>query len=539
MPPKQRGDFVCSVCGFRCRYDFFGKDPPFGHKAVRWVEDIFALQNPSSAEYGSVQTICLGALCSACSAPVCVDDKCSLFYKLRFCRACARQAEGSFPPEVAEGLSKDLRKILPAEAATRCSRLQVLLDSLAGSAARLTLGGDKAASATYFAVYGFGFLGQASYILVLGQCLQGVFFQSALCLPWATALSCLLCLPIGVSVRHLSDSVILCFINLFLILAVLAIVMAKMYFEGRASQVNTFAFAEDLTFWSVFGAASNVVYSYAGHWLYFELMADMQTPEHFPLVFLINAPLQVFLYLLVACWGYHFAGDQAQGYFLDNLPDGEPYRWASILLFAHVAIAFLVKNVVISRALHMWLSPNRADVGLREPGGVRSQAEFAGCVVCIFISAWAIANSIPFFSDLLALIGSVLSGPTSFLLPIAFWLGARRVQAGDSRIPMRSGECQMGEVQANRPRERMACEVSPTSNVSVGSSRIALSWMDVLACTAIAAFIVITMGLGTSHTLNDIAHNIRTYGRPFDCQARHARGGTLSETLARWLILLT
>ena len=139
-----------------------------------------------------VQTICLGALCSACSAPVCVDDKCSLcstqccswmmrdceksaiaplrFYKLRFCRACARQAplqhalgsrltlsckhepiyktvcqcacvvcpsnlqiliagsaiawtwrqaEGSFPPEVAEGLSKDLRKILPAEAATR------------------------------------------------------------------------------------------------------------------------------------------------------------------------------------------------------------------------------------------------------------------------------------------------------------------------------------------------------------------------------------------------------------------------------------
>ena len=60
MPPKQRGDFVCSVCGFRCRrvlsiiafspvaacawampasamrgYDFFGKDPPFGHKAVR------------------------------------------------------------------------------------------------------------------------------------------------------------------------------------------------------------------------------------------------------------------------------------------------------------------------------------------------------------------------------------------------------------------------------------------------------------------------------------------------------------------------
>ncbi|CAE7357221.1 CDPF1 [Symbiodinium microadriaticum] len=79
MPPKPRGDFVCSVCGFRCRYDYFGKTPPFEHEAVRWVEDIFALQNPSPAEYGSVQSICLGALCSVCASPVCVDDKCSLW----------------------------------------------------------------------------------------------------------------------------------------------------------------------------------------------------------------------------------------------------------------------------------------------------------------------------------------------------------------------------------------------------------------------------------------------------------------------------
>lgn len=43
----------------------------------------------------------------------------------------------------------------------------------------------------------------------------------------------------------------------------------------------------------VFGAASNVVYSYAGHWLYFELMVEMEQPEHFPRVFWINVPIQV------------------------------------------------------------------------------------------------------------------------------------------------------------------------------------------------------------------------------------------------------
>ena len=95
---------------------------------------------------------------------------------------------------------------------------------------------------------------------------QGVFFQSALCLPWATALSCLLCSEPSRVVwdvccftcccitrpahRSVSETpvrfshglleaegarllnyefylqVILCFINLFLILAVLAIVRA-------------------------------------------------------------------------------------------------------------------------------------------------------------------------------------------------------------------------------------------------------------------------------------------------------------------------
>ncbi|CAJ1343536.1 unnamed protein product [Effrenium voratum] len=301
-----------------------------------------------------------------------------------------------------------------------------------GEAARMT-GGDKAAAVVYAMVYGFAFLGQSSYILVLGQCLQGILFESQLCLPLATAISCILCLPTAASVRHLADSVFLCLLNLVIIMAVLSIVMGKMYLDGRPSQVSTFAFAEGLSFWTVFGAASNVVYSYTGHWIYFELMVEMKKPEQFPRVFLLNAPLQVCLYLLVACWGYYFAGDKAEGYFLDNLPDGEAYRWASILLFAHVAIAFLIKNVVLARALHKLVSPRRVDVGWSEPGGGRAQLEFIGCAVLLLVACWAVSNSIPFFSDLLALIGSLLSGPISFLFPMAFLAGAAQLSRKESR----------------------------------------------------------------------------------------------------------
>ncbi|CAK9097809.1 unnamed protein product [Durusdinium trenchii] len=386
-----------------------------------------------------------------------------------------------------------------------------------GEAARMTLGGDKAAMAVYAMVYGFAWLGQSSYILVLGKCLQGILFHIELCLPIATALSCLLCLPIAVSVRHLSDSVLLCFINLFLILAVLTIVMAKMYYVGRPAQVNTFAFAQQMSFGSVFGAASNVVYSYAGHWLYFELMAEMERPEQFPRVFLINVPIQVSLYLLVACWGYHFAGDKAEGYFLDNLPDGPAYRWASALLFLHVAIAFLVKNVVLARALHQKLAPSRVDVDLREPGGACAQMQFAGCVVLLLVSCWAVANSIPFFDDLLALIGSLLSGPISFIFPMAFIMGAiKTTQEGRSSVQ----GCQLSVVGDGLPDgERRASDFIRHCHTVSGM----LSRVDFLACAIIASFILLSMVLGTSGTIRQIGENISTYGLPFACQARAHR----------------
>eukprot|EP00931_Biecheleriopsis_adriatica_P063025 TRINITY_DN38106_c0_g1_i1.p1 TRINITY_DN38106_c0_g1~~TRINITY_DN38106_c0_g1_i1.p1 ORF type:complete len:123 (+),score=21.49 TRINITY_DN38106_c0_g1_i1:29-370(+) len=112
MAPKSSGTFRCSVCAFTCRYDYFGRSPSQGHPAVRWLEDIFALTNPTPEAFGNVRTICLGAPCGVCAASVCTDSTCSLFYKIRFCKSCAQEAQGSFPPAVAEGLAKDLRKLL-------------------------------------------------------------------------------------------------------------------------------------------------------------------------------------------------------------------------------------------------------------------------------------------------------------------------------------------------------------------------------------------------------------------------------------------
>jgi len=66
-------------------------------------------------------------------------------------------------------------------------------------------------------VYGYTFLGQASYLLVLGTSLQQCFFSDPLCLDVAIAIGCVVLLVPVCSVRKLSESVLLCLFNTVLI----------------------------------------------------------------------------------------------------------------------------------------------------------------------------------------------------------------------------------------------------------------------------------------------------------------------------------
>jgi amino acid permease len=271
---------------------------------------------------------------------------------------------------------------------------------------------------------------------------------------------------------------------------VLAIVMVKMAVDGPNPDAKTFLFAEDLSIATLFGAMTNVVYSYTGHWVYFEIIAEMTEPKDFPKVFYINGPLQIGLYLLVACWGYYFAGDQANGYFLDNLAWGAAYRWASFLLFVHVSIAFLIKNVVVARHLHRTLSPARVEVVVGEPDGYRAHAEYVVCAIVVLAGGAVLANAIPFFSQLLGLLGGLLSGPISFLLPMLLFAGAAYLPERHSRH-------------------------GSLSKASMGTSD-GISRSDIILCVCIAMFVILTMVVGTTSVVRDILSR-SSYDPPFSC----------------------
>lgn len=367
---------------------------------------------------------------------------------------------------------------------------------------------DSAAIAVYIAVYGFAYLGNAAYLITLGEAFQGSFYNQGFCLPTAIVLTCLVLAPVVVARRRLVDSTWLCFANLFLILAVLAIVMTQMYFTGQRQDAQRFLFAEHLDFVTLFGASTNVLYSYTGHWMYFELMADMDKPEDFPKALWLNAPLQVGLYLLVAFWGYYYSGDLAEGYFLKNITDGMVYQVASLLLFFHVLVAFLIKNIVISRYLHSCLSPSRVDTFYRQDGGKRAHVEYAGCTLGVLLTGGTIAICMPFFSEFQGLVGGLLSGPVSFLLPMMFYIGAQ--QQNKRASSLLKPEDTESPSSATDERELRLDQSSQSKCVTL---------LEIIAFAVVGCFVIATMVFGTYSNVSDISRLLSQGGFGFGCKA--------------------
>lgn len=295
-----------------------------------------------------------------------------------------------------------------------------------GEAARYTLGGDTAAAVIFLVVYGYAFLGNATYLLVLGTSFQGAYCGTTTCEALSTqaavVVAAVLCAPVICALRKIGESTTLCFINLIMILLVLVIVIGSIVHQGRKSSVESPLFVQTLQFESFFGASTNILYSYAGHWLYFELMDTMKQPADFPKVFQINAPLQGVLYVGAACVSFYFIGTSADTDGLQcQVGNVFLYRSMQALLFIHVAIVFLIKSVVLTRFLEVQILP---DIDENEHK-VRDWSVHILCSIVLLVLSCTLALVVPFFTLFLGLVGGLFAASISYTFPVLFYCGAK------------------------------------------------------------------------------------------------------------------
>lgn len=205
-----------------------------------------------------------------------------------------------------------------------------------------------------------------------------------------------------------------------------------------------------------------------------EIISEMKDPAEFPKAYIkMSVPFQGFALLISGIGAYVFMGDQVNGMVGDNIPFGATFRVAAACLFAHMLVTFLIKNVVISRAIHNLFDHESVNEDTR-----RGWQGWTLIVVVVMGGAWLLANIVPFFSALVDLLGSTLTPVSCFIMPILLYI----------RWTMDQDD----------PKHR-------------------ISYLErVIICAELALAILITV-MGTYYAVDNLMQNWHAFGLPFEC----------------------
>ena len=99
------------------------------------------------------------------------------------------------------------------------------------------------------------------------------------------------------------------------------------------------------------------------------------------------------------------SGPEPPRFLLDAVHHGTDGRIAAGLLFAHVAVSYAINQNVLARTLERYL------------GHTLSRKGWALMTAALTLSSLLIAVLVPVFSDLVAVIGALTSGPLGFAMP--------------------------------------------------------------------------------------------------------------------------
>merc|ERR1719320_265815 len=91
------------------------------------------------------------------------------------------------------------------------------------------------------------------------------------------------------------------------------------------------------------------------------MMYEMHHPGDFKKSINVAYPFMLVVYGLVACIGYYFQGDLAKGYLIDVIPIGVTKSIASVFMFIHISISYVLNAQVLCRAVHSRVSKETVD----------------------------------------------------------------------------------------------------------------------------------------------------------------------------------
>ncbi|GAB5373194.1 hypothetical protein AAMO2058_001729400 [Amorphochlora amoebiformis] len=169
-------------------------------------------------------------------------------------------------------------------------------------------------------------------------------------------------------------------------------------------------------FLKAYNPVSSFIFAYQGQTVFLEIMSEMKNTGDWPKALWLGQGIMIPAYTLTAALGYYFKGSGVPAFLPSALDDGPLKIIISLLVAYHVLAAYLLNNVAMVRLLKAEYFTYRET----DSENYRLFKHWTLCVViCAF--AWLIAELVPFFGDLVTIIGAVTGSPVMFALPPLFY----------------------------------------------------------------------------------------------------------------------
>mmetsp|Transcript_74920 Transcript_74920/g.173705 ORF Transcript_74920/g.173705 Transcript_74920/m.173705 type:complete len:488 (-) Transcript_74920:8-1471(-) len=266
----------------------------------------------------------------------------------------------------------------------------------------------------------FLFLCMSVYALSVGRSLGNLLydeFHNCLRILVLTGLASFA--PVCLSARSMGHYSTLIALNVLLIAGSAIIPVAHMASSGvreTRDAGSTMRPFEHLTFTGSLAALGTMNFAITSQNMIVEIMAEMKYPAEFPKAYYISAPFQAAMMILAGVGTYYYMGSGITGILGDNIPFGVTFRMAALCLLLHMLVTYLIKSVVVCRFFQsLWQPSSLNDTTLY------GWMAWAWTVGLTMAATWLVSQLVPFFTDLVDLIGATLTPLNCCFIPIAMY----------------------------------------------------------------------------------------------------------------------
>ena len=167
-----------------------------------------------------------------------------------------------------------------------------------------------------------------------------------------------------------------------------------------------------------FLAVANIVFAYAGHVAFFSFISELKNPEEYPKALFLLQGCDTSLYLLVAGVVYGYGGKDV----------ASPALGSTGPLLSKIAYGIAIPTIIIAGVINGHVAAKYIYVRLFRGTEMMSKKNWKSFGIWALIGltlwtlAWIIAEAIPVFNDLLALISSLFASWFTYGLSGVFWL---------------------------------------------------------------------------------------------------------------------